>query len=96
MLIDYYDAVWRIAVQLAFEADMECPGEHKPDEYTDVARAWLKGVPTIEPKRGRWIIEDKYKNYRTERCSVCGFVANRSYIQDIWHYCPNCGARMEE
>ena len=46
MLIDYDDAVWRIAVQLAFEADMEYPGEHNPTEYTDVARAWLKGIPT--------------------------------------------------
>lgn len=57
---------------------------------------WIINAPTIEPKRGRWIIEDKYKDYRTERCSVCGFVANRPYIQDIWNYCPNCGARMED
>lgn len=49
-----------------------------------------------EVRHGRWIIEDKYTDYRTERCSACGFAANRAYIQDIWHYCPNCGAKMDE
>lgn len=48
-----------------------------------------------EVRHGRWIIEDKYTDYRTERCSACGFAANRAYVQDIWRYCPNCGARME-
>lgn len=96
MLIDYDEAVWAVAVQLAFEADMEYSGQHNPEDYLSIAKMYFNKIEAIEgPKRGRWIIEDKYKDYRTERCSVCGFVANRPYIQDVWHYCPNCGARME-
>ena len=39
-------------------------------------------------RKGKWIeIEDD----EGERCSVCGKVFGAPY-----HYCPNCGARMEE
>ena len=41
-----------------------------------------------EPKRGKWL------NYLKEglkwKCSECG-----SKYTTPWHYCPNCGARME-
>lgn len=47
-----------------------------------------------ERKRGMWQIVEKHIEYRTERCSICGFVANRTYIRDIWNFCPNCGADM--
>ena len=47
-----------------------------------------------ERKRGMWQIVEKHTEYRTERCSICGFVANRTYIRDIWNFCPNCGADM--
>ena len=46
-------------------------------------------------RHGKWVIEDKHADYRTERRSMCGWVANRSYIQDKWFYCPNCGAKMD-
>lgn len=49
----------------------------------------------LEGMHGKWIIRDKYKDYRGEQCSVCGFVANRDYIQDVWRFCPYCGARMD-
>ena len=55
----------------------------------------LPSSDVVERKHGKWIIVDKYSDYRTERCSACGFVANRTYIQDIWSFCPNCGARMD-
>ena len=41
-----------------------------------------------QPKRGKWL------NYLKEglkwKCSECG-----SKYTTPWHYCPNCGARME-
>lgn len=61
-------------------------------------KARLEAIPAadvVEVRHGRWIIEDKYTDYRTERCSSCGFVANRSYVQDVWFYCPRCGAKMD-
>lgn len=48
MLIDYDDAVWAVAVQLAFEADMECSGDHHPKDYLSVARMYFEGIEKIE------------------------------------------------
>ena len=54
----------------------------------------VKKMPTISPKRGRWI--DKFGG--VYRCSNCEMVFSESDVSDTpirrWHYCPNCGARM--
>lgn len=66
--------------------------------WNDAIDSINENAPTIEAepvRHGKWIIEDKYTDYRTERCSMCGWVANRDYIQDKWFYCPNCGAKMD-
>lgn len=58
----------------------------------------LATVPAADVRpvaRGHWIIEDKYIDYRIERCSECGFAARRDYIQDYWYYCPRCAAHMK-
>ena len=41
-----------------------------------------------EPKRGKWL--DYLKEGLKWKCSECG-----SKYTTPWHYCPNCGARME-
>lgn len=50
--------------------------------------------PTVEPtKHGRWIdkaAEDCY------RCSVCEEYTHMEMPRLLYHYCPNCGARMDE
>ena len=56
----------------------------------------INKAPTIEPKRGEWIISytDDYGIKKTE-CSACG----ESFITyDVygWKYCPWCGASMRE
>jgi len=56
----------------------------------------LNRLPSAE-RRGRWVNE-KYRWIKSismwwsaaYECSVCG----EAGIKD-WHYCPNCGARME-
>lgn len=48
MLIDYDEAVWAVAVQLAFEADMEYSGNHHPKDYLSVARMYFEGIEKIE------------------------------------------------
>lgn len=48
----------------------------------------LSKIPTadvVEVKRGEWI-----EGKTLEKCSVCG----KKGFPD-WHYCPNCGARMD-
>lgn len=52
----------------------------------------LDDLPTAE-KKGKWKISDLPKG-QMKYCSECGF---GQYIADMrtYHYCPNCGARME-
>ena len=49
-------------------------------------------LPTIDPvKRGKWIGSDDFDEYY--RCSECG--KGETQFGGLYHYCPNCGARME-
>lgn len=60
--------------------------------------------PTIEPKRGRWIVHtDKWASgaeyFGYAECSVCGDKFNEVTcigLKPMWDYCPNCGAKMRE
>lgn len=46
------------------------------------------GLPTIEPKKGKWIYHEPLDVFE---CSVCG----RQMVRNIFNYCPWCGAKME-
>lgn len=52
--------------------------------------------PTIEPKRGRWI----RRPYDGIYCTECGkgwsYMLGAPGDIENYHYCPNCGKRMEE
>lgn len=57
---------------------------------------WIKNFPTAE-KKGNWIDgnEGKWNAVYCPKCSVCG--TSFYGIETVrYHYCPNCGARMEE
>lgn len=50
-------------------------------------------------KIGKWIEQDDEYNDTIYQCSVCGeeFVTIEGTPADnLWNYCPNCGARMVE
>lgn len=49
--------------------------------------------PTIELKRGRWIVAEDIGDC-CYKCSNCGFIRD-AYVLDVGKYCPNCGAKME-
>lgn len=65
-----------------------------PECYGLVAKAVSK-TPTIEPKQGRWEMYGAITRGTLAipiyRCSECKEETNNWF----WHYCPNCGARME-
>jgi len=61
----------------------------------DVERA-LMAIPTVDAVpvvRGRWINENPNDSLDPRmRCSICTEVESPLMK---WHYCPNCGAKME-
>ena len=72
--------------------------EHQAWYKADDVYKALEAIPTIEPKRGKWI-EDicKYDRAYHFKCSVCGEWNGLSVEEWNWkpNFCPNCGARMK-
>ena len=67
----------------------------------------LKDQPTadmVEVRRGKWIETQEPLGWCDVDCAECS-VCHESWIIDedssideyecIWHYCPNCGAKMD-
>ena len=53
-------------------------------------------VDAVEVVHGRWeqCFEDWRKQIEGDKCSACGFEHYGCCIK-YYHYCPNCGAKME-
>lgn len=63
----------------------------------------IERVPAADVRpvvRGKWIDrDDEYYGWNMWECSVCGeeFVLTEGTPDmNEYHFCPNCGARMEE
>lgn len=71
---------------------------------------WLNHAPTVDAvpvRHGKWIKGSETKRIKENRygvlfdayyCSACESEAywDSDYGQILFHYCPNCGARMDE
>ena len=69
---------------------------------TDAVANEIKAIPTIEPKRGEWIVYEggwKDLDYYPPKCKCnqCGY-EEELYILNVkpTNFCPNCGADMRE
>lgn len=53
-------------------------------------------LPPVQPKHGHWMIEPTEEPEYC-KCSECGYVnlIIEVFSFDGYHYCPNCGAKME-
>lgn len=81
-----------ISRQAAIKAIDDLPNCY--NGYSDTYdKAYIIGVleelPTIEPKRGKWIFHSIESPYRWE-CNKCG-----DKVRARYNFCPNCGAKME-
>ena len=60
----------------------------------------LPAADVAEVRHGRWDASDRYKfldGSTCIRCTECGAALHLDEYQKYhWHYCPNCGARMDE
>lgn len=57
-------------------------------------------LPSVQPKRGEWIMAETAYEDVVAKCSICGFetLVNEPgnglhYVDDL-HFCPFCGADM--
>lgn len=73
---------------------------------TDIYNA-IKSVPTadvVEVRHGKWVETQEPLGWCDVDCAECS-VCHESWIIDedssiddyecMWHYCPNCGAKMD-
>ena len=63
-------------------------GFHAPDI---TVTEFVEDLPSVNPqKTGRWLMFEKLW-YQCSEC--CALRENKGYLE---HYCPNCGANMQE
>lgn len=80
--------------------------KHKPMDCDDAyEQGWgdcqscIGRLPTAEPRKGKWERHYSRPNVYADlfwHCSECGYKNDENYAPVYHHYCPNCGARMEE
>lgn len=64
----------------------------------EIAIQAIKDTPVAyvaEITHGRWIYADGDVGYSVYRCSECGKLITLDE-EEIYRYCPNCGAKMQE
>lgn len=64
-------------------------------EVNKVVSNGIKDLPSAQPerKKGKWVDPAAIDVYR---CSVCEEYTKLEVPKLFYHYCPNCGAEMEE
>ena len=87
------DLISRLAAIDAFNTNIDelvVAGKENADaveRYLNRVIDEIKQLPTIQPKRGKWI-----RNGWAIMCSECGY--DMPYT--VRNFCPNCGADMRE
>lgn len=78
----------------------EPPDAHYPQWYVDK----IKSIPAADValvRHGEWLkAEDDYCGLNIIQCSICHeewcFEIDDDVIDLNYHYCPNCGAKMDK
>lgn len=87
-------------VAIAINHDPDAILLHKTNHpYTEHLQASVWDVDPVEVVHGDWtIIEDDWNDDTVYQCSVCKeeFVTiDGTPAENLWNYCPNCGAKMD-
>ena len=62
-------------------------------EDTMAIKAYVQQMPTVEPKKGKWISKGlNYDGYELLQCSECADISVR--LRKELNFCRNCGADM--
>ena len=63
--------------------------EYDEPKYAALSKA-IFALKAEQIKRGQWEPSDYDRYYQ---CSECG---SYTYEENLWDYCPSCGAKMDE
>ena len=76
----------------AWKMKLTAPIETTLNQFID----WIDEAPTIEPKRGEWIIteQDNGHKWTHRKCSECGKGVIEPLGVSAMKFCPNCGSKM--
>lgn len=80
------------AIEVLEWFDQTDPLGHTPGQI-------VRALPTAEPRKGKWERHYSRPNVYADlfwHCSECGYKNDENYAPVYHHFCPNCGARMEE
>ena len=72
-------------------------GFESPDmTVTEFVEDELPATDVAPVVHGRWEYEMPTINtYGMVKCTVCNWWSIDHFVSTVYHYCPNCGARMD-
>ena len=90
-----YDCDLISRADIVYHKQLEPMGNGQYEEVEVAYKSDIDGIPSVSAERvGEWeLCKDIDGEYGI--CSVCGNDADFSHYGKPYHYCPNCGARME-
>lgn len=58
-------------------------------------KQWLGHMPSVQPRKGKWLSGNALYHGVEFKCSVCGETTVESFMyKPRWNFCPMCGADM--
>ena len=101
-MAEYIDRESAISLIKQYGMDAIDGGRYSLDAVGDCIELenGIKALPAadvVPVVHGRWeqCFEDWRKQIEGDKCSACGFEHYGTSI-DHYHYCPNCGAKMDK
>ena len=72
-------------------------GEYWPIGKLEDDIQHLPAADVAEVRHGAWEYELQTINtLRRLKCTECGWWTRDLFIDGVYHYCPNCGAKMDK
>lgn len=90
------DLISRQAV-IAFLQSIPYIKEHP--NMGELMKEWIEQIPSVQPKTGRWIERTDTQNdvyYVCSNCKEAFTLIEGTPTDNLYNYCPNCGAEMDE
>ena len=69
------------------------------EDYMSMVRTVNKLTQALAEsvKHGHWLFYEEPDGYYHTECSECGQWCNEDvFLKGKWHYCPHCGAKMDD